>query len=239
VTSRSLPDFASTFEFSAGRLNGADATLLMARGLALPDALITSLHARTGGNAQFLILAIDILRQAREPDRVIERLAETDDIERYLVDEVYRRLAADEQAVMTAVAVLLGYPATSGAIEAVLAGGNLRLTLRNLCDRYLLIPSEGETGREYGQHAMVRAFFYELSGRRDRKVMHQRAGRYFETDEIDLLKAAIHYQLAGEPVTAARLATADVWGAINLGQIHALQDLLEQFTAQELESEHG
>jgi tetratricopeptide (TPR) repeat protein len=239
MTARSLPDYASTFEFKPlTGLSIADTRqLLVARDLILPDALVTSLQARTDGNAQFLILAIDILRQVKDPDRVIERLAEADDIERYLVDEVYRRLGSDEQAVMTAVAVLLGYPATSNAIEAVLDGGNIRLTLRNLCDRYLLIPSDGEAGREYGQHAMVRAFFYELLGQRDRKVRHQRAGRYYETDESNLLRAALHYQRAGDHIKAAQLAMADVWASINLGQIHVLQDLLEHFAAQELGSE--
>jgi tetratricopeptide (TPR) repeat protein len=239
ATSQGLPDFATAFELKVlAGLNGADTRqLLIARDLVLPDALVTRLHSRTGGNAQFLMLAIEILRRAKDPERVIERLAEADDIERYLVDGVYRRLSTDEQAVMSAVAVLLGYPAGPDAIEAVMDGGGIRLTLRDLCNRYLLIPSEGEAGREYGQHAIVRAFFYELLGQRDRKVMHLRAGRYYEAGEIDLLKAAVHYQRAEDHTKAAQLATTDVWGSINLGQILVLQDLLEHFSAQEFEAE--
>ncbi|HUL11090.1 MAG TPA: tetratricopeptide repeat protein [Methylococcaceae bacterium] len=238
IVSQSLLDFASTFEFEplAG-LNLEDTRqLLIARELALPDALVTRLHFYTDGNAQFLTLAIEILRRANDPEQVIERLAEVSNIERYLVAEVYQRLTADERAVMSAVAVLLGYPAASGAIEAILDGGSIRLSLRDLCNRYLLISSEGVANREYSQHAMVQAFFYELLGQRDRKVMHQRAGRYYETDELDLLKAAIHFQRAGEHAKAARLATTDVWGSINLGQLLVLQDLLEHFSAQELEA---
>jgi tetratricopeptide (TPR) repeat protein len=60
--------------------------------------------------------------------------------------------------------------------------------------------------------------------------MHRRAGKYFETNERDILKASRHYLRAKLPKRAAKLVTDDVWQLINQGQVRALRLVLEMFT---------
>ncbi|MFQ5613192.1 MAG: tetratricopeptide repeat protein, partial [Anaerolineae bacterium] len=237
ITSRQMPDYIRAVKFEAlGGLSLEDVRLLVAaRGLSLTGEQVEELQADTGGNVQFLVMAIDALKRASNPGRVIARLTETDDIERFLLKEVDEGLTGEERAVMTAVAVLLGYPGTRDVIETLLDGENIRRTLRDLCDRYLLVVSEGEAGKAYGQNAIVRAFYYDLPGRRERQAMHRRAAAFYEVDEPDALRAALHYERAGEIEQAARLATADVRAFINQGQIPALRGLLERFKAGQLE----
>lgn len=241
VTSRRVPDFVRIAEFKmlTGLTLADTRQLLLQRGLALPDKLAADLHAQTAGNAEFLTLAIDALQQSDDPARLIGRLAETDDMERYLLQEVDEHLQEDEREVMGAIAVLLAYPGTRAALEAILNGRNVRATLRQLRDRHLLITHESAAGKAYGQHAMVQAFYYDLLGRPQKRQMHQRAGEYYEMDEKDWLKAARHYERAGEYGKAAELATADVWALINEGQALPLHDLLERLNASPLVVEQG
>lgn len=237
ITSRRVPTFVQTVKVeSLTGLDAADARLLLQdEGVQLPDDLFDRLYDHTGGNAQFLVLALVVLRHEADPAGAIDRLAESDDIERYLLAEVEDRLTEQEQAVMGAVAVLLGYPAGQDAIEAVLDGERVRRTLRLLADRHLLLVREGAAGREYQQHAMVQAFYYDLLSRARRRAMHRRAAAFYETDEPDLLRAAIHHERGGDLTRSAQLATQDVWALINQGQMRSLRRLLEQFRADQLE----
>ena len=238
VTSRRVPDFATLVEWTplAG-LSPADARrLLMVRDVALDLRQIDELYRLTAGNAEFLTLAIDALRQARDPDQLLSRLAESDDIERYLLQEVDEGLTGQERSVMTAVAALLGYAGTRDAIETILNGGNVWRTLRRLAERHLLIVQDGPAGREYGQHAIVRAFYYDLASLRQRRQLHRRAGEYYETEVPDLLRAGLHFEAAREYEHAAQLVTRDVRALINQGQARALLGLLERFQEQQLEA---
>jgi len=239
ITSRRVPGFVSLGEFEPLKgLSASDTRLLLdERGLSLCDDLMADLYAYTDGNAQLLTLAIDVLQHASTPADLIARLSESDNIERYLMSEIDAGLSGDERAVMSAIAVLLGYPGTRDAIEAVLDNQEgIRSVLSDLARRFLLTVSEGAWGREYGHHAIMRDFYYEMPGRRERQVMHGRAGEYYETEEPDALKAARHFERAGDNERAARLATADVWEIINEGQGQLLQQLLEEFTAQQLDN---
>src|SRR5262249_53004294 len=71
---------------------------------------------------------IDALRSAKHPARLVDRLLEAKNIERYLLTEVDAGLTAAERTVMSAISTLLGYPASREAIAAVLnpAGTLLR-----------------------------------------------------------------------------------------------------------------
>lgn len=211
--------------------------LLSSRGLHLEQEVIDELHALTAGNAQFLTLAVNILTQAADPVLLLERLSQTNDIERYLLTAVDEGLSGAERSVMGAVSVLLGYPGTRDAVEAVLNAGNVWRTLRLLHERHLLTVTEGEAGREYNQHAIVQGFYYQELGRRQRRVMHQRAGEFYEAEEIDLLRSGIHYERAAAYELAARQATADVWVIINRGQARVLRRLLERFRTDQLPPE--
>ena len=236
VTARRVPSFLQAVDAATlSGLDGEDARLLLDRwGLVLPEPLFERLYAHTGGNAQFLTLAMNILKQEAEPAAAIDRLAGSDNVERYLLAEVEERLSEQEQAVMRAVAVLLGDPGSQDAVEAVLGGESVRRTLRQLADRHLLIVREGARGREYHQHAMVQTFYYDLLGRARRRTMHLLAAAFYETDEPDLLRAAIHHERGGNYARAAQLATQDPWALITQGQIRSLRHLLARFTAGQL-----
>jgi ATP/maltotriose-dependent transcriptional regulator MalT len=236
ITARQLPAFVQSVEEDVlAGLSLEDARLLLNRwGLTLPGPLFDRLYAHTGGNVQFLTLAINVLQQETEPAGAIDRLVESDDIERYLLTEVYERLTDQEQAVMGAVAVLMGYPSSQDAIEAVLDGESVRRTLRQLADRHLLIVREGAEGREYQQHAMVQAFYYDLTGRSKRRSMHLHAAAHYEVDAPDLLRAAIHYEKAEAYSKSVQLATENVRLLISLYQARQLAELLAGFDAQRL-----
>ncbi len=183
ITARRVPAFMQMMEADilAG-LNVEDARLLLTRWeLLLPGPLFDRLYAHTGGNAQFMTLAMNVLRQETDPAGTIDRLAESDNIERYLLAEVEERLTEQEQAVMSAVAAFMGYPGSQDAIEALLDGESVRRTLRQLADRHLLIVRAGARGREYQQHAMVQAFYYDLLSRARRRMLHLRAAAFYET----------------------------------------------------------
>ena len=85
---------------------------------------------------------IEALRSAGDATQLIKRLAETDNIDRYLLRQVDQNLSGEEKTVMETVAVLLGYYGTREAIETIMDAGSVRRTLSGLRDRFLLsVPS--------------------------------------------------------------------------------------------------
>ncbi len=239
LTSREVPAFIKSVRFDP--LQGLDRAsvehLLRARKVNLPSVLAAELWQRTAGNAELVNLAVEALRKATHPERVIERLIDEDDVEGFLLREVDEHLHAEEKSVMNGVAVLMGHPGTRDAIEATLDASGIRRTLHYLSNRYLLMELEGRHDREYTQHAILQAFYYDLLGRRERQEMHRRAGEYYEKDEPDRLRAALHYHRTAEHRHAAELATADIWAAVNQGQAHPLRLLLEALKQSALDSE--
>jgi tetratricopeptide (TPR) repeat protein len=238
VTSRHTLDFAQFDEAPAlDGLSSLDARRFsQGRGLTLADDLFDKLYRATGGNPQFLTLAAEALKRAPDPASLIGQLVgqrvETKQIEKYLMDRVDEGLFPKERAAMGAVAVLLGYPGTQDAVEAVLNGLNVRRELRQLYSRNLLTVT---VGKEYGQHAIVQAFYYDLLSKGERRDMHLRAGSYYETEEKDLLKAAQHFNQAGDHACAADLLTSDVLALVNQGQARQACQFLELFTEQQLD----
>ncbi len=240
IASRRMPVFVSVEEFDELKgLSPDDARRLLAeRGVSLSDDLIDRLHDSTEGNAKLLTLAVNALRRSTNPARLISRLAKTRNITRYLMTHVDEGLSQDERDVMRAVSMLLDYPGTAGAIEAILGEDEIEMwdALTNLSELYLLTMEDGEAGWQYGQHAIVQDFYYNRLNRERRQAMHRRAGEYYEAEEPDALKAARHFERAGEYERATQLATADLWLTINQGQALALRRLLERFTAQQLDT---
>ena len=237
ITARRMPAFVQMTQFDAlGGLGATDAGRLLAlEGLSLAPDVASELHTRTAGNAQFLTLAFDALKQAADPAELVANLAATDDIERYLLGQVDKNLGETERDVLAALATLLGYAGTRDAIEAVLDGGSVQRPLRSLADRHLLVISEGGQGREYALHSMLQSFYYAMLGRRQRREMHSRAAAHYEVEAVDLLKAAIHYERAGQTEKSARLAADNTWRLINMGQAERLRRLLEDFQQAQLE----
>ena len=238
ITSHRIPDFARDVGIQplAGMSRIDTVRLLSSRGLQLTDELVNDLYHYTEGNAEFLTIAIAALERAGDPAKLIARLTEESNIEHYLLNELDTSLTEEEREIEGTVAVL-GTPSSREAIEETLDTGNVRRPLHSLSERYLLLTHEGEQEREYDQHAILRSFYYEFLGRRQRREMHQRAGNYYEVDGGDDLRAAWHYQQAGEHKLAATLATRDVMAQINQGQLQSLRRLLEGFTESQLEAE--
>ena len=234
IISRRLPKFVSLIEHQPlSGLNLDDSERLLAlRGVSLSADQIADIHARTEGNAQQLMLAIEALKQTHNPARLISHLSEAEDIESYLMDEVDEGLSKVERKVMSAVAVL-GHACTRVAIKTILDGQSIRRALKALSHRHLLTTSTNER-QEYSQHTLVGAFYYDMLDWHERRNMHHRAGVYCESEEQDALKAALHFERAEEYERAAQLATGDIWVLINQGRAQALQQLLERFTAQQL-----
>jgi len=214
-TSRRIPAFARSTDPLAGLTLGDAAHLLTTRGLSLPTDLVADLHRRTAGNPQLLTLVVNALVGHADPAQLITRLAEERDIARYLMAEVHKRLTEEEQAVMAAVAVLMSYPGTRDAIEAILDADAWE-ALTSLSERYLLTTAEGSNGREYGQHAIVRDFYYRKLGAAKREL-HMRAAIYYAREKQNPPLAAIHYEQAGALEEATACAARDVWETINRG----------------------
>ena len=221
LTSQRLPDFIQAVQVQPlGGMTAVDAqALLAAQDVHLTAQQAAALHARTEGNAELLVLAAQALKRAGQPERLIDRLAESADIERFLLKEVDEGLSEEDRTVMEGVSVLLGYPGTRQAIETSLDTRNLRRQLRHLADRFLLTAQETEAEVEYAAHAILRAFYYGTLGRRQRQEMHNRAGAYYELEEPDALRAALHYERAGAHEHAARLATTEIWRLSTGGRV--------------------
>jgi tetratricopeptide (TPR) repeat protein len=238
ITGRRMPVFVQTVQFTP--LDGLSlidtATLTAARCISLPVDFVAQLHARTGGNAELLTLAIEALCQAANPSALLDRLAETDDIERYLLTAVDRNLTEEERIVMGAVAVMLGYPTTRDAVEAVLDGPNVRRTLSSLGNRYLLSASQGRAGAEYVQHAMVQAFYYDLLGRAERRAMHKRAATYYQQEEPEPLRAMLHAERSSDYALMVQIAAENTWTLINRGHAQVLHKSLGRLNAGQLDA---
>ncbi|MEI6778535.1 MAG: tetratricopeptide repeat protein [Chloroflexales bacterium] len=238
ATSRWVPNFAlvDQVEMLTG-LNAADAARLLAeRGVVLGETLQADLYAQVGGNAQLLTLAADALRRSPNPARLVGALTTTDSIERYLLDEIDATLSNEERSTMKPVAALLEPGGTRGAIEALADGVNVRRPLRSLSDRYLLLTQEAAEGKAYHQHAIVQRFYYEELGNRERIELHRRAAAYYEREEPDPLRAALHHLRAGDPVRAAEIGVGQVATAINSGQTQLLRSLLAQIPVERLDT---
>jgi tetratricopeptide (TPR) repeat protein len=236
IVSQYVPDFIQAANARPlGGLNLADTQALLTRyDLLLAGDTVTELHARTEGNALLLTLALDGLRRAANPARFLDNLFADSNIERFLIKEIDDKLTEDERAVMTAIAVLLDYGATREVIEIVLDGINVRRTLSDLSLRNLLTVTETDAGREYTTNAVVREFYYDWLSKRQRQKMHRRAGAYYETEEPDMLRAALHFERANELERAAQLAISNIWTPINRGEARPLLDLLDRFQPEQL-----
>lgn len=239
ITSREVPDFVqlSSFESLEGLSKSDLGQMLAANDLFLETEQIKQLHQYTGGNAQMLMLAIDLLHSNYDAEALLARLVNTDDIEDFLMDEVEDRLTRNERLTMSAVAVLLGYPSSRAAIEAVLDGRRLRRVLHDLSDRFLLTVSRDEKERLYSQHAIVRDFFYEALNSRELQRLHLRAAEFYRDQQSDMLLAIRHFLLCGNHSEAVTLAANNVYALLGRGHSTELNHLLTQIERGQLGTE--
>lgn len=188
--------------------------------------LAAELHQRTHGNAQLLHLAARACENIR-PDRLLHELLASQDVERFLLNQVDEHLEESEKEAMSGLALLLGFPGSRDAIEEVLDGKNVRRQLTDLVNQHLLERLGRDGEQHYSQHAILQAFYYDLLGRRERRAMHRRAAQFYEFEEVDDLRAALHYQHAGDAAKAGALASRDVWPHIFQGHARSLWAILE------------
>ena len=209
--------------------------LLRKHKLTLPADLLHQLHAETEGNGQFLTLTIQALQRTDDPASLIAQLTAAEDVERHLLALVNNLLNPAECAVMAAVAILDGYPASRQAIESISEETRVRDALLSLSSRYLLTAERNPTGPRYSTHALVQKFFYNGLHRRERQTLHRRAAGHFAQEEADPLQAALHYLRAEQMSDAAHLITTNLQHLIGQGRLRALQRILLRFRQPELE----
>lgn len=227
LVSQRVPEFVQLAHFDplSGLSFPETQHFFESRGLALVPGLVAELYRCTGGNPLLLTLAAAVCANT-PPEQLVAHLLTSQDVERFLLNQVDEHLDAGEKAAMGGLAALLGFPGTRDAIEEVLDGKNVRRQLTDLVNQYLLEAAQAGRKREYGQHAIVQVFYYGLLGRRERQAMHRRAARYYEFEEVDDLRAALHYQYAGDIARAAILASRDVWDHIFQGHARPVLGIL-------------
>ena len=239
VASReALPPFVEAELLRLGGLEQGEAAMLVAsHGVSLDPALLGELHRATGGNAQLLILASNLLAGRPDAQAAIAGLVSAPDVERYLIAEVDEGLSREERQVMQAVAALAVTGATRDLVE-YMAGGAVKRALRSLSDRQLLLRRSDEGGA-YVQHALVRAFYSELPARAERIRLHRSAAGYFQEVAPDSLGAAYHLLHAGDAASAAELAVAASLDALHRGRLAQLRAVLEQIPAEHMDHERA
>ncbi len=211
--------------------------LLQQRGVVLPEELLMALHAQTEGNPQLLLLAGTVLHDAPDPATVLSHLPHTIPIEHFLLTKIDTRLTDAERRVMSAIAVLLGLPATPDVIAVISDQHDVPRILRTLNALAVLMVSEDAPSRAYTQHALVRAFYYQQLDRRERQRLHRRAAQYYAQEQPDLLAVTRHLLAAGDAATAVQGVTDQVREIINQGRAHALAQLLAEVPASTLDTE--
>lgn len=237
IITRRMPSFLTILKQDVlGGLMLDDAKAFLAkREVVLPDELLTKLHQVTEGNATLLTLAATALRVANQPAHLIEQLAKIDDIERFLMVEVNDHLSDEEQQVMATVSILQGYPATRAFLEYVLEQQNVRRALRDLKDQFLLTARRGTEKREYSQHQIIQAFYYDQPRRDRRLALHKRAAAYFAQVAFSPFLAVQQYALADTAVTALQIAKENMWAIVNEGLAASLLPILENLPTAELD----
>jgi serine/threonine protein kinase/Flp pilus assembly protein TadD len=240
LTMRHILPFLNLHEVDTldGLTAGDTRQFLFSYGLSLPEDLFDTLYRKIEGNSQLLLLTVEALQRSTDREQFVHRLHDSDDIERYLLQEVDQHLTELERSVMKALAILEGYPGTRDAMEAILdTDEDIRHVLSNLSYRCLILVSDNEDNeREYRQHAIVQTFYYGALSRRKRLAMHRRAAEYYETEEEDMFKAAYHLHRAGEHQRSVNLLLPHVWTLINQGKAWALHKLLADFAAAQLDT---
>ncbi|MEZ4657271.1 MAG: tetratricopeptide repeat protein [Caldilineaceae bacterium] len=234
VTSHRIPLFMRQIFQPLTGLSRPDAhTFLRKQNIHLTTAQFEKLYAQIDGHVVMLNLAANILRKENDADRLIEQLAETSEIELFLLDKVDRQLTVEERALMGGVALLGEEGGERDAIETVLDGGSVRQALRQLGRRNLLTTQLSDEGTIYQQHTIVRTFYYDNLGLRERRAMHLRAANYF-LDTAKPVQAANHYLAADDVANAVELATSNIRTLLHRGQAGQLRRVLEALARRDL-----
>ena len=237
LTSRELPDFVSRASHTglSGLSSEAVKHFFAINDIHLETDEATQLQSYTGGNPQLLTLAIDLLLGNYDLPTLLQKLVQAADVEDFLMEEIEDSLSRRERAVMGAIAILQGYPGSRAAIEAILDGQNVRRTLRDLSNRFLLTITKSDEGDLYSQHAIVQEFFYDALSKRQKPIMHRLAAEHYRDEASDMFLAARHFLAANDQPAAAEILVANAYALINRGLAKPLNQLLNRFTAELLD----
>ncbi len=240
ITSHRSPAFIlQRFEPLKGLTEADTQQLVLARGLTLKPEQLAKLYTNTEGHVLFINLGIDALKETPYQDQLLSTLPEDERIERYLLQAVDQRLSEEERMVMGAVSILGDYTGGRDVIETVLNEGSIRRQLQTLSERNLLTVSLSESGREYSQHAIVRNYYYDNLGLRQRREMHSRAAEYYSTLDSNTLLAITHYTQAREFQQAVDLVSTHTRLLVNQGHARALHILFRQIEIKSLSIERS
>lgn len=237
IISRRIPNFVQIKEnvVLQGLTRADTGRLLKVHGLQLTDKTSDAIHERTEGNPQLLILAAQALRRSKHVERVVDNLAQVDDIETYLLTQIDGSLSNSQKYVMSGVAIFLGFPATPSAIEEVIGSIKIRRELHFLLEQNLVNAFQGEQDAEYTLgHSILQVFYYDLLGHRERQELHRRAAAYYETQEVKLFRATQHYFRASEQKRAAELIGSNIRLFVSQGYARLLDHFFDKILPEDL-----
>ena len=131
---------------------------------------LIELDKRMGGHPLSLLMFAS-LADEMDVNMILDNLPETG-IEKYLYDEIYKRLNDNEQRVLEAISIFRT-PVTLEACVSVSKGDNIKKTLISLEEKLLVKRKE----KLYYLHDLIRDFSYNLID--NPKEYHRLAGEYY------------------------------------------------------------
>jgi hypothetical protein len=148
----------------------------------VPDEVVSTLAAETGGNPQLLHLAAGAILHAEiDPAQLRERLLDVPDIREFFFDHIFRHLSEGQQVVLGA-ASLLRRPVAASFLAAALEGlaPAIPSTLAELGRRFLFSSSTDglrlhSTVREFARRVLTPGQSADLHGRI--AATYERAGQ--------------------------------------------------------------
>ncbi len=238
LTTRRIPRFLARYHqpLPLGGLSREDsADLFTTRHSKLTLAQRNDLHTYTAGHATFLTFALLLLERAVSADKLIASLAEADNIERFLLEEVDDYLSDDERAVMETLALHYGEPVPTDALLAIAHGERTRRAMRGLLDQYLIQAHDLFDKMGLTIHAIVAEFYRLQMSTAAQRALHERAANYYAAAHP--LQSADHHERAGNIALATRLLTEHAHAFANRGDAIAAMTILERLPLDELDEE--
>lgn len=211
ITTRKVPRFLMRHhnpEPLAGLTVGDFGALAEARGVELSDDAQHGLHEHTAGHATFLTFGLVLVERGENVEALVGRLAQTDNVERFLLEEVDDYLSDDERAVMETIGIHRGQVVDEEALGVIADVGRVRRVVRGLCDQHLVEIERGDRDRDlYGVHGIVGDFYWGQMGVGARNGLHRVAAEHYT--ETDSLLAAEQWAWADDVEQVAQLVSED------------------------------
>lgn len=180
IITRTLPPFVNSIDLfeevvMERRIEGLelDATeeYLKQMGVEISLGQLIELNKRIGGHPLALRFFVKLAKSS-EVNAILKNLPKTG-IEKYLYDEIYKRLTEDEKMVLKAMSVFRTTSVPSEACTYVTKSEKVEELLFNLEEKGLV----NREGISYYLHDLIREFSYNQI--RDPKEYHRRAGEYY------------------------------------------------------------